>query len=34
MMYGPLWKNIALAGGLLFFILNHQERFTATPPTI
>jgi putative oxidoreductase len=34
MMYGPLWKNIALAGGLLFFILNHQERFTATPPTL
>lgn len=33
-MHGPLWKNIALAGGLLFFILNNPERQTASPSTI
>lgn len=33
LMHGPLWKNIALAGGLIFFIINHSERFFATPAT-
>lgn len=26
--HGPLWKNIALFGGLLFFILNNPKSFS------
>lgn len=28
LMHGPLWKNIALFGGLLFFILNNPKSFS------
>lgn len=28
LMYGPLWKNIALFGGLLFFLINKPEAYT------
>lgn len=27
-MHGPLWKNVALFGGLLFFILNNPKSFS------
>ena len=27
-LHGPLWKNIALFGGLLFFILNNPKSFS------
>lgn len=27
LMHGPLWKNIALFGGLLFFIINNPQSF-------
>jgi putative oxidoreductase len=26
--HGPLWKNVALFGGLLFFIINNPESYT------
>ena len=26
-LYGPLWKNIALFGGLLFFIINNPKSY-------
>ncbi|CAM3245237.1 MULTISPECIES: DoxX family protein [Myroides] len=28
LIHGPLWKNIALFGGLLFFILNNPKSFS------
>lgn len=28
MMHGPLWKNIALFGGLLFFIINNPKSYS------
>lgn len=27
LMHGPLWKNIALFGGLLFFIINNPKSY-------
>lgn len=27
-MHGPLWKNIAIFGGLLFFIVNNPRSYT------
>lgn len=27
-MHGPLWKNIAIFGGLLFFIINNPQNHT------
>ncbi|WP_068599244.1 DoxX family protein [Vaginella massiliensis] len=27
LMHGPLWKNVALLGGLLFFILNNPKSY-------
>jgi|SRR5690554_7939905 len=27
-LHGPLWKNIALFGGLLFFILNNPKSYS------
>jgi putative oxidoreductase len=26
--HGPLWKNVALFGGLLFFIINNPDSYT------
>ena len=26
-MHGPLWKNIALFGGLMFFIINNPKSY-------
>lgn len=28
--HGPLWKNVALFGGVLFFIINDPESYTIT----
>lgn len=27
-LHGPLWKNVALLGGLLFFIINNPKAYT------
>ncbi|NDI98954.1 DoxX family protein [Flavobacterium sp. LaA7.5] len=27
-LHGPLWKNVALFGGLLFFIINNPHNYT------
>lgn len=32
--HGPLWKNIALFGGLLFFILNNPKTYNLFNKTI
>ena len=28
LMHGPLWKNIALFGGLIFFIINNPKIYS------
>jgi len=30
-LHGPLWKNVAIAGGLLFFMLNDLSSYTLVP---
>ena len=31
LLHGPLWKNVALAGGLLFFMLNAPTVYSLLP---
>jgi len=31
LMHGPLWKNAALFGGLLFFIINNPNTYSLYP---
>lgn len=28
LLHGPLWKNVAIGGGLLFFILNNPQAYS------
>jgi len=30
LLHGPFWKNVAIAGSLLFFIINNPNAFTLT----
>lgn len=32
LMHGPLWKNIALFGGLLFFMINNPKQYNIYNP--
>ena len=32
-LHGPFWKNVALFGGLLFFIINNPKEYTLYNPS-
>lgn len=32
LLHGPLWKNVAIGGGLLFFILNNPQAYLLFNP--
>jgi len=32
LLHGPLWKNVAIGGGLLFFILNNPQAYSLFNP--